>query len=106
MSQDWWVAKLAAAVGQHHVPLLKDLERGSPLITKLLSDTEAAAAGATLDNHIVACRVLWAEDEKVVFNDDFFRDPPGDAQYGADHISVCKPDSFGHAAARAILDQL
>ncbi len=106
MSQGWWVAKVLGALGQLDVPLLNDLERRSELIANLRADTTSAAANATADNHLVAKRVLWAENELVVYNDEFFRDPEGDLQYGTNHFSVCKPDGFGHAAAQAVLEQL
>lgn len=106
MSQDWWVAKVTAAIGQVFVPLLQELATGSQLITQLMADTTTAAATAASMDHLIAKRVVWADDENVVFNQDFFRDPPSKLLYGTDHFSVCKPDAFGHAAARIVLDEL
>jgi hypothetical protein len=106
MSQEWFVTKVLAAIGKLAVPLLSDLERQSDLITRLHTDTTTAAATAAATNHLVAQRVLWAEDERVVYNDGFCGDPDADLQYDTNHFTVCKPDTFGHVAAQAILEQL
>jgi pimeloyl-ACP methyl ester carboxylesterase len=106
MTQDWWVSKIVAAIGQLYVPLLSDLDPKSELIAELLTDTQVAARTAATEGHLIARRVLWAQDEKIVRNGRFYLDTKARVQYGADHFSVCKPDSSVHAAAQAILEQL
>ena len=73
----------------------------SPLIDELnpeKSNLLASLQQATLDLctagqnvHLVPLKVIWAERENVVLNEDFGNDPLGQAIKGTTHTSVCKP---------------
>ncbi|HMP72082.1 MAG TPA: hypothetical protein PKE55_02355 [Kiritimatiellia bacterium] len=86
----------------------------SPLIDELnpeKSDLLAKLQQATLDLcsegqnvHLIARKVVWAERENVVSNQDFGNDPLGHAIKGTTHTSVCKPNA-GFRAPLACLEE-
>lgn len=72
-------------------PLIDELDpEKSDLLMKLHAATvELCNAGK--NRHLIARKVIWAEKENVVTNDDFGFDPLGQALRGSTHTSVCKP---------------
>ena len=103
---DWWVAKVAAALTQLYIPLLTDLRQDSPLIASLASDTAAALAGlpaGTPTGYLQAESVVWADPDKVVWNNVFCKDADENLAYGLDHFSVSKPRLPNHPAFAALM---
>jgi hypothetical protein len=53
----------------------------------------AAAGAGPPPGHLAAAAVVWAQDERVVINNDFGRDPVPSLYKGRHHMNVCKPAS-------------
>jgi pimeloyl-ACP methyl ester carboxylesterase len=71
-------------------PLIEQLGKGSPTLTKLLEDTTKLCAG-NANQHLVAKKVVLATRENIVRNDNFGDDPSPVSIPGTTHTSVCKP---------------
>lgn len=82
-----WFSSAAKIVS----PLIDELNpEKSDLLEKLQQSTlDLCTAGQ--NGHLVARKVIWAERENVVLNEDFGNDPLGQAIRGTTHTSVCKP---------------
>jgi pimeloyl-ACP methyl ester carboxylesterase len=68
---------------------IADLEPQSPVITSLRTDIDSLADYYDWIRALRA-RILWGENEKIVFVDKFRNDTPKVAEK-QDHVSVCKP---------------
>jgi hypothetical protein len=65
-----------------------DLEPSSPLITVLRRDTDALSRDSAIS--ALRARILWGENEKVVYVDKFSWDTE-EFVSNKDHINICKP---------------
>jgi pimeloyl-ACP methyl ester carboxylesterase len=72
-------------------PLIDELKPESRSLKKLLEDTKTATKNGT-NLHLIACKVVLAEYEKIVVNDIFGDDPAPYAIPETTHTSVCKPN--------------
>jgi len=70
-------------------PVLRDLERGSPFLERLVEKAKGIGSHPTTKAQIV----VHASDDRIVFHDAFFKDPPTLPYAKCDHISCCKPRS-------------
>jgi pimeloyl-ACP methyl ester carboxylesterase len=90
-------------------PLLTELMPESGLIEKLLKDTDIAFSslppGAS-SSYLIATRVIWAGDELVVVNEDFYKDPLADKFDDKNHFQVCKPSSEQDEILLSVVDEL
>jgi pimeloyl-ACP methyl ester carboxylesterase len=82
--------KLFGIVSRFESPLIDQLRPDSRVLRKLLDETELATRDGA-NPHLVACKVVIAEYEKIVENETFGEDPPPDTIPNATHTSVCKP---------------
>ncbi|HEX8215347.1 MAG TPA: hypothetical protein VF582_07750 [Allosphingosinicella sp.] len=71
------------------MPVLDDLDRGSPFLRDLAHESEAALA-AGLTQPVRAEGVVFGERENVVVTDPFCQDPRATVWQGEDHCSVCR----------------
>jgi hypothetical protein len=62
----------------------------SKVLEKLHQETVDLCAKGD-NKHLIARKVVWAEVENIVVNEDFGSDPLGIAIKGTTHMSVCKP---------------
>jgi pimeloyl-ACP methyl ester carboxylesterase len=77
------------ALARYRFQVLQDLEERSQTLQDLRARTEKAIArGGT---HLIAKRVVYAGDDKIVNPLDFCSDPAAEFIQGASHTSVCKP---------------
>ena len=84
--------KLFGVGARFQSPLIDQLKPESRVLKTLLDDTERATRNG--DNaHLVACKVVIAEYEKIVENDAFGDDPPPNTIPNTTHTTVCKPKS-------------
>ena len=76
-------------------PVLHDLEEGSQTLEILLNETESAYQNAVAagepTHHLVAEVVVHAEEDKVVIQNPFGRDPPLTRAPKTGHLGICKP---------------
>jgi pimeloyl-ACP methyl ester carboxylesterase len=82
-------------------PVIRDLKVGSPFLTSLLNDTQAAltsASGAPLQ----AEEVVFGEFENVVTIGNFAGDPHYTIWAGESHCSVCRCDRTMPTVARRL----
>jgi hypothetical protein len=87
--------KFFGALARFQSPLIDQLAKNSSLLTQLLRDTNAACIRGA-NRHLIPCRIITAEYEKIV-NSDYFGelDPVPQAIPNTTHTTVCKPrDDF------------
>jgi pimeloyl-ACP methyl ester carboxylesterase len=85
-----WVGALLTNLTMFKLQALDGLSDGSPMISNLLAETNSAIAqGATA---LKAHKVIWAEKENIVSNQNFAQDPPPKIYRGKGHMDVCKPN--------------
>lgn len=93
------VLKLAlASIGaKFTLTILRDLEPQSLTLQALLQDTQAEYASrmqaAAPVDHLVAQAVIHGQDDKIVRQDQFFRDPSLTRAPGRGHTDLCKPSA-------------
>jgi pimeloyl-ACP methyl ester carboxylesterase len=83
------------ALARFESPLIDQLAKKSSLLTQLLRDTNAACKRGA-NRHLIPCRIITAEYEKIV-NSDYFLplDPAPETIPNTTHTTVCKPqDNF------------
>ena len=83
------------ALARFESPLIDQLAKNSSLLTQLLRDTNSACKRGA-NRHLIPCRIITAEYEKIV-NSDYFSplDPAPESIPNATHTTVCKPrDDF------------
>ena len=82
---------------------------GSQLLNNLAQDTDKAfaqlPAGAS-SGYLIAARVIWAGEELVVVNEDFYKDPLADKFDDKNHIQVCKPSTEEDDIFLSVINQL
>ena len=71
-------------------PLIDQLKPNSETLTNLLRDAKVARKGGR-NPHLVPIKVIIAEYEEIVINDQFCDDPAPVAIAGTSHTTVCKP---------------
>jgi alpha-beta hydrolase superfamily lysophospholipase len=86
----FWFLKLFAAGVRFKSPLIDELRKESPMLKKLLEDTQAATKDPA-NRHLVAKRVILAEYDNIVTNEAFGDDPPPYSIPDTTHTTVCKP---------------
>jgi pimeloyl-ACP methyl ester carboxylesterase len=88
---------LLAQFRAFNTPPLTDLKIDSVTLKNLLQESRDSLAAArsaapqAKPPHLVAARVVWAEQDPIVVNARFLEDPPGTPMAGRNHIDVCKP---------------
>ena len=78
------------AFGITNYPIIKDITKGSNLLTNLQTKTESLLQSSQ-GGFTKAALVRWAEREIVVINDRFCDDSLEEQIEGTTHTSVCKP---------------
>ncbi len=84
-----------------YVPSIVDLMPESLALKNLAEETKNLIPSS--QNISIPANVIWAEFEKVVFNDQFNNDPVPIIMKGHDHKSVCKPDAIDYTAPYNLL---
>ena len=79
------------AFARYRFQVLHDLERGSQTLSRLESQTLSAIRHGA--KSLVARRVVYAGNDKIVDPIDFCDDPPAFIIQDISHTSVCKPRS-------------
>lgn len=87
-----WMGPLEA-LAIYFFPVLRDLRKDSDFLKQL----KKAAKKIGLHRTSRAHTVVHASDDKVVFQDLFYKDPPTTPYEGKDHGSCCKPSVGGFA---------
>ena len=82
--------RLFGSLARFESPLIDQLKPGSRDLETLLMETNAACQGGK-NRHLVACKVIIAEYERIVRNERFGADPPPQTIAETTHTSVCKP---------------
>jgi pimeloyl-ACP methyl ester carboxylesterase len=100
------VLKLAPveAIARFQFQVLHDLDRASPTLAQLAKQTREAILGGA--KNLVARRVVYAGDDKVVDPIDFCDDPPPEFIHKVSHTAVCKPRVDFGAPMKHVLDCL
>jgi pimeloyl-ACP methyl ester carboxylesterase len=98
-------AKWVVAGAKVRWPVLKDLRKGSDLLTELASGTQKAVVGGKAD-FLRAKKVVFGEFDRVVFVDNFCGDARLKVFAGKDHRSVCKPNDTFLDPVKAVLEFL
>ena len=80
-------------LGRCKIQTLREVEKGSTTLEKLVEHTEDAieSAGSGSIAHVKAFRVLFGPDDDIVDQNQFCADPPLTPVEDANHTSVCKP---------------
>jgi len=78
-------------IGMVKYPVFADLKPDSITLKQLLEDTEKYIVQND-GEFTKALKVIWAEEENIVYNENFGKDPIPDEIEGKDHIEICKPE--------------
>jgi pimeloyl-ACP methyl ester carboxylesterase len=102
----WW-GGLLGLIGALRIsyPPLKDLEPGSEVLLKMLSDTDEAVAspGGTC---LLATKVLHGVEDNVIVQASFSKDPEETVIARKGHRTICKPASDFLQPVGAVLEVL
>lgn len=86
------LAMIYYALKAQKSPYINQLSKDSQILNRLLQDTlKLTMNGQNLNLNAKA--VIWAEQENVVENEHFGRDPKAITIRGKNHKSICKPKS-------------
>lgn len=84
------VGKILAGLGLLRIPVLDDLRPTSQAILNLIADSQVYL-NQNIGEFTIAHKVIWANNEIVVHNDQFCNDPVATLIDNKSHTSVCKP---------------
>jgi len=84
--------RLIAGLGLFAIPVLDDLKPDSLTISNLIFDSQNYI-NQNQGNFTIAHSVIWANNENVVYNEQFCNDPVPTLIDNKSHSSVCKPKS-------------
>lgn len=84
------VGKIITGLGLLKIPVLDDLRPTSQTILNLIADSQYYL-NQNKGQFTIAHKVIWANNEVVVHNDQFCNDPPPTLIDNKSHSSVCKP---------------
>ena len=99
--------KILGLVARYQIVTLDDLIPGSIVLNSIVEETRAIQSQATAsDCFTIAKCVIWAENEKIVYNHPFLNDPRAKIYLGKNHFSLCKPNKTFKYPIQEVIENL
>ncbi len=102
----WFLGRLLGYLGKYRSPLIEELKPGSVVLDDLSRETVQALVEEPGAGHLVARRVFWARNDRVVINAEFGADPLPIQLDDRDHFTICKPRHLDDPVLMAVANEV